>query len=236
MIDLNTESGLARIAARRRDVEGANVPGFTPQSDVAGPTRIVARRDPLAVVAPEGTYFITGTAGGVAFGRDGEFALVRGRLCARDGAPVLGFSGAGGSPEPLAVDARDAALGAALHPRIDADGTFAYDRVAVDPRSGERRLERIAAGRIALARFPAGTQPVRVDATHVRAPAGVAARVAPPATAGFPALVTQARDLGRVDLLAGLERLDDAYLAYGALRSAFRGRAGLEKAALELVK
>ena len=66
--------------------------------------------------------------------------------------------------------------------------------------------------------------------------AGVAARVAPPATSGFPALVTQARDLGRVDLLAGLERLDDAYLAYGALRSAYRGRAGLEKAALDLIK
>jgi hypothetical protein len=57
-----------------------------------------------------------------------------------------------------------------------------------------------------------------------------------PGSAEFPALVTEARDLGRVDLLAGLQRLDEAYLAYGAMRAAFHGRAELEKTTLELVK
>jgi hypothetical protein len=238
VIDLNSEAGLARIDSRRRDVDHANVAGFVPESsDVAGPTRVVARRDPLAVVAPEGTYFVTaGAAGTVAYGRDGEFALDAGRLCSHNGAPVLGYGAGSRALAPLRVDPHDGALGGVTRARIEPDGTFAYDRVAIDPRGGERRSERVVAGRVALARFPAGTQPVRIDATHVRPPAGVAPRLGCPGDSGFPVLLTQARDLGRVDLLAGLERLDDAYIAYGALRAAFHGRAGLEKAALELVK
>jgi hypothetical protein len=238
VIDLGTEAGLARIDARRRDVLQAGVAGFMPEfRDVAGPTRVVARRDPLAVVAPEGTYFITRDGkGALAYGRDGGFSLVDGWLCAAGGARVLGFAEGGRTLAPLRVDPHDAALAEAQHPRIDPDGTFAYDRITIDPRGGERRLERVSAGRVALARFPAGTQPIRADATHVKPPEGVAARVGCPGTSGFPALLTQARDLGRLDIVAGLERLDDAYLAYGAMRTAFRGRMDAEKTVTELVK
>lgn len=238
MIDLRNEAWLARIEARRSDVEHADVPGFVPDSnDVAGPTRIVAQRDPLAVVAPEGTYFLTGDAkGALAFGRDGRFSVTDGWLCGPDGRRVLGFPHGAGALAPLRIDPRDAALGGIGEPRIEPDGSFVYGRMAVDPRSGERRVERATVGRIALARFPAGTQPARTGSAHVSPPPGVAPRVGCPAADGFPALVTQARDLGRVDLMAGLARLDEAYLSYGALRAAFRGRAEVEKATLELVK
>ncbi len=238
MIDVGSAAGLARIEARRRDVAQAGVAGFNPESsDVAGPTRVVARHDPLATVAPEGTYFLAGDGkGGIAYGRDGGFSLADGWLSAPGGARVLGFPDGGRALAPLRIDPRDAALGGAQHPRIEPDGAFVYDRVTVDPRSGERRAERVMAGRLALARFPAGTQPARVDAIHVVPPAGVAPRVGAPGTSGFPLLLTGARDLGRLDLLAGLERLDDAYLAYGALRTAFRGRIGAEKTVLDLVK
>jgi hypothetical protein len=238
VIDFGSEAGLARIEARRRDVANAGVAGFTPDfSDVAGPTRVVGWRDPLAVVAPEGTYFLTGdAAGAVAYGRDGRFTVRDGWLRTAGGAPVLGFPEGGRALAPLRIDPHDAALGRAGRPRIDPDGAFVYDRPAIDPRTGERRTERVTVGRVALARFPAGTQPVRLDATRVKAPAGVAPRVGAPGTSGFPVLLTQARDLGRLDLLAGLERLDDAYIAYGALRTAFRGRMGAEKAVMDLVK
>jgi len=238
VIDFGGQAGLAGIEARRRDVAHADVAGFTPEAgDVTGPTRVVAWRDPLAVVAPEGTYFLTGDgSGAIAYGRDGGFAVKDGWLCAAGGTRVLGFPDGGRALAPLRIDPHDAALGGVGRPRIDPDGAFVYDRLAIDPRSGDRRAERVTVGRVALARFPAGTQPVRLDATRVKAPPGVAPRIGSPGTSGFPVLLTQARDLGRLDLLAGLERLDDAYIAYGAMRTAFRGRMGAEKAVMDLVK
>ncbi len=238
MIDIASQSGLERIAARRRDVEHADVAGFTPEaSDVAGPTRIAGLRDPLAVVAPEGTYFLSDDGrGAIAFGRDGRFALADGVLRGPEGRPVLGFPNGGGALAPLRADPHDAALGELREPCIAADGTFTYGRSSIDPRTGERRVERVTAGRVALARFPAGTQLARVEAGGVRPPAGVAPRVGVPGSGDFSALVVGARDLGRVDIVTGLQRLDEAYLAYGAMRAAFRGRAEAEKATMELVK
>ncbi|MBD5607074.1 MAG: hypothetical protein IAI48_18615, partial [Candidatus Eremiobacteraeota bacterium] len=177
MIDPAISTGAARIAARERDVSQAYRAGFAPESnDVAVATQKLPSADPLAVVAPEGTYFVTPAGNGaVQFSRDGGFAVRDGELRTADGRPVLGVAfGGRAALTPLRVDPYDAALGHASEPRIDADGTFSYARTTIDPRNGDRRVERVAVGRIALARFPAGTQPERADGVHVRAPHGVA--------------------------------------------------------------
>ncbi|MGB8204596.1 MAG: hypothetical protein WCE83_07950, partial [Candidatus Baltobacteraceae bacterium] len=128
------------------------------------------------------------------------------------------------------------ALGRVADPRIGADGTVSYPRTTVDPRGGERRSERVALGRLALARLPAGTQPVRLDATHVAAPAGVPVFVGVPADGTFAPLTTNARDRGRIDPAAGLQRLQEAYLAFEALQAEHMARLGTEKTTLDLLK
>jgi hypothetical protein len=237
LIDPATARSLADIAERARDVMHAGRPGFEPESaDVARAPRLVVSHDPLSVAAPEGTYFLSRDARGKAgMSRDGAFRLVAGELRTADGQSVLGVA-PGGGLGPLRIDRYDAALGRAAQPRIDADGTFEYARVTLDPRSGERRSERIAVGRVALARLPAGTQPERIDAQHVRAPAGVTAQIGVPGEGGFAPLHAQARDLGRIDLIAGLDRMRDAYLAFEALHAANGARGKSDQSAMDLIK
>ena len=239
MIDPAVSAGLGRIAARERDVIHAFDPAFVPEAnDVARAASFVPDADPLGFALPDGTFVVTpGPGGALAFSRDGAYALGDGTLRASDGAPVLGFAvGDRSALGPLRVDPYDAALGRVARPRVEADGTFAYTRTTVDPRTGESRTENVAVGRIALARFPAGTQPTRVDARHVAPPPGVRARVGVPGEAGFPHLATHARDLGRVDIVLGLEKLREAYVAFEALRAANHARGGVEKTTMDLLK
>jgi len=240
VIDPGTYDAFARVAARQRDVLHAFEPGFEPErSDVAGRPGVQPSADPLSVVAPQGTYFAAGGAGtDVSFTRAGAFAIEDGELrFAGDTRAVLGFTfDRKPALVPLRIDAYDAALGRVSGARVEADGTFAYTRTTVDPRSGERRSERVTVGRVALARFPAGTQPERIDATHVRAPQGVAALVGAPGDGKFAALTTHARDLGRVDLIAGLERMREAYDDLDAVRVANRARGSIERTMADLLK
>jgi flagellar basal body rod protein FlgG len=239
MIDPATAGALDRINARNEDVRNAYRPGFIPQSDdVARPPRIVPAADPLSVALPEGAYLVTPDAAGeLSYSRDGTFTVSGGQLQASDGRPVLGFAlGNRKLLVPLRVDPYDAALGRVTNERVESDGTVSYTRRAVDPRTGERRAERVALGRVALARFPAGTQPDRIDALHVRPPHGVAPQLGVPADGAFGALATSARDLGRVDIVTGLEKMKEAYVSFEALRAAHHGRGETEKIALDLVK
>ena len=239
MIDPAVSAGLGRIASRERDVLHAFDPGFVPEErDVARPGAIVANADPLGVAVPEGTFVVTpGPAGTLRYSRDGAFALADGALSANDGAPILGFAvGDRTTLVPLRVDPYDAAQGRVSDARVEADGTFAYARATIDPRTGERRVENVAVGRVALARFPAGTQPARIDARHVAAPAGVRPRYGVPGEAGFAHVIARARDLGSVDIVVGLEKLREAYVAFEALRAANRARGGVEKITLDLLK
>ena len=239
MIDPALASAFDRIAARDADVRGAYQAGFTPASnDVARPSRALPDRDPLSVALPEGTYVMTPDANNrVTYSRDGAFALRDGELRAPDGRPALGFAlGGRTSLVALRVDPYDAALGRVANPRVEGDGTVTYMRTTVDPRSGERRSERVAIGRLALARFPAGTQPERVDPSHVVPPHGVGPQVGVPADGSFGPLTTQARDTGRVDIIAGLEKMKDAYVTFEALRAAHHGRGEAEKTVMDLVK
>jgi hypothetical protein len=239
MIPQATADALARIASLAQDVRHSFEPGFEPQDSA------VARRglattpslDPLSVVAPEASYFLTGAPeSGVRFSRDGGFTFEDGTLRARDGEAVYGFAAEGSEATPLRADPIDVALGRVSGARIERDGLLIYERNSVDPRGGERRVERVAVGRIALARFPAGTQPVRFDEAHVGAPAGVAPTLGRAGEGGFGALQTFARDLGRVDPLAGLERLREAYVSFEAIRAAGSARGGLEQTAMDLLK
>ncbi len=239
MIDPATSAGLARIAARERDVMHAYDPGFIPEgSDVAHRGTIVPNVDPLGVAIPEGAFVVTPhIGGGVAYARDGALAIVDGELRARDGGAVLGFGvGERSKLVPLRVDPYDAAQGRVANARIEADGTFAYARTTIDPRTGERRAENVTVGRVALARFPAGTQPTRIDARHVAPPTGVRAEVGVPGEGGFAKLATRSRDLGRVDIIASLEKMREAYVSFEALRAAHHVRGGTEKTAMDLVK
>jgi hypothetical protein len=241
VIDPNVAGAFARIAARQRDVMHAFEPGFEPENaDVAARSGVQPSADPLSAAAPDGTYFAAaaGGAGEVSFSRAGAFALVDGELrFAGDGRAVLGFAFDRGSAlVPLRVDPYDAALGRVSNAHVEADGTFAYTRTTIDPRGGERRTERVNVGRVALARFPAGTQPERLDATHVRAPRGIAPQIGRPGDGPFGALAVHARDLGRVDVIAGLERMREAYDDLDAIRASSRAHGSIERTTMDLLK
>jgi hypothetical protein len=240
VIDPSLSAAFDRVAARRRDVLHAYEPGFEPElTDVAGRAGVQPDADPLSVVAPEGTFFAAAGPGGEpSFSRAGAFGVVDGELrFAGDSRAVLGFAlDRPAALVPLRVDPYDAALGGVSDARVSADGSFSYVRTSVDPRSGERRNERVTVGRVALARFPAGTQPERLDGTHVRAPRGVAPQIGLPGDGRFAPLATQSRDLGRVDLIVGLERLREAYDDVEALRAANHVRGSLDRTAMDLLK
>ena len=70
----------------------------------------------------------------------------------------------------------------------------------------------------------------------MRAPAGIAPHVGVPADAAFAALTTHARDLGRLDVVAGIEKLNEAYRAFDALRAANHARGTVEKTTMDLLK
>ncbi|MDQ2908927.1 MAG: hypothetical protein M3R44_06200 [Candidatus Eremiobacteraeota bacterium] len=239
MIDSALAAALERIESRDVDARNAYRPGaFAQNADVALPAALHRAADPLSVALPEGTYVLTPDAQGkVGYSRDGAFHLEAGELQSADGRPVLGFAlGDRTKLVRLRVDPYDAALGRLQEPRVDADGTLNYMRSAVDPRSGRQRSERVVVGRIALARFPAATQPLRLDATHVAPPPGVNATVGVPADGTFGALTTNARDAGPLDVLAGLAKMQEAYVRFAALRSAVHGRGETEKIAMDLLK
>ncbi|HEY1883836.1 MAG TPA: hypothetical protein VGG51_12435 [Candidatus Cybelea sp.] len=171
-------AALDRITERAADVRRAFVPGSVPQhDDVATPAAISDfTLDPLSVCAAGGLYFVARDARGeTGFTSDGSFALHNGRLEDRDGRAICGLDGSSRLVE-LRVDPIDEALGRAANARVEADGSLAYDRTSIDPRSGIRESRRIVAGRLALARFPAGTRLSESDGLHI-APPGVDAQL-----------------------------------------------------------
>ncbi len=242
MIGRATSEALERIAARAQDALAAFTPGSIPRDGGAlgPPARPQYAADALSVVAPPGTYLVTAGADGTQrYTRDGSFALAGTRLVAGDGTPVLGYANGdarGALAEPLQLDPSDAALARHVDLRIEANGAVAYTRPAIDPRTGARFGERIVVGRVALARFPAGTAMMRLDGTHAAAPPGVLPHLGTPGDGTFAALATHARDGGGVDVDTALGRLVDAYTAFSALRAAFAAHGAAERTATELVK
>ena len=230
-----------RVAARAQDLRDAFRSGAVPfDDDVRTAPHVVRSADPLSAVPPPGAWLVTrGADGARAYERDGALSLADGVLRTRDGAEVLGYPGGdarGAVPVPLRAPDVDRALGRAADARLEADGTVAYTRAAIDPRTGARNAERVVLGRVALARFPAGTQTTRLDAARVAAPAGVVPHLGTPADGSFAPLATFSRDAGSIDVAAGVARLDEAYRAFEAIGAAVKARAGMQKTTVELVR
>jgi hypothetical protein len=240
VIDPTSIDALNRIARRADDVMHAYDPAFRPQSpDVArsqGPA-LVSEADPLSVAPPRGTYFLVKQKSGeTVMTLDGGFRFVDGTLQTRDGATVLGFSGTGRSPEPLRAATIDVALKRVGEPRIDGAGFVSCRLSSIDPVTGAARSRRAVVGRVALAALPAGSEPQRLDGAHLRPPKGVRIRLGVPGTGEFGVLATHVRQLGGVDMEAGLDRLREAYMEFEALEAAHRSTATIEKAAMDLLK
>jgi flagellar basal body rod protein FlgG len=232
-------TALQRIADRANDVLAAYAPGAVPRfGDVSGTLRPQPVDDPLSVAAPPGTWFVTvDDRGARGYTRAGAFhAGSDGTVQTIDGARVLGTTSPNGALVPLRLPEPDRTLGRTAGLQIGDDGTVAYTRASIDPRSRERSIERVVVGRVALARFPAGGTPQRIDATHFTAAAGVVPHVGAPADGTFGPLATNARDIGAVDLDTGLQRLTDAYVAFSALEAANKAQGQSAKVVMDLLK
>jgi flagellar basal body rod protein FlgG len=242
MISATTVDALNRISARAQDVLRAySAGGLAANNDVnLARSAPLYSADPLSVAAPAGAFFVTQRSDGTrTFTRDGGFSLDAGTLRGADGSAVLGYAAGearGTLPAPIVLPVRDVALGRCADVRIESDGTVAYSRTSIDPRTTERTIERVVAGKIALARFPAGTQPVRIDDAHVAAPQGIPPHLGTPADGTFAGVAMYSRDTGAVDIDTSLVKLAEAYRSFSALHAATTARGGVERTAMDLLK
>ncbi len=242
MINPGPAQALSELAARTQEMLNAYVPGYeATYHDVrsATPAPPKPALDPMSVAAPEHAYFMgLDKAAKPFYSRDGSFAVVDGTVRFADGSAVLGFPAAapGASPQPLHVDPVDAALGRVSEAHVEADGTVAYTRTVIDPKTNKPSKERVAVGRVALARFPAGTELQRVGATQAVPAPGIVATVGRATEGSFGALATQSRDLGAVDFEAGLVQLREAFLALDAMSAGTQADARAAKIAVDLIK
>jgi flagellar basal body rod protein FlgG len=149
---------------------------------------------------------------------------------------MLGFTVHGGALSPLRVDPLDDALRRVQKLRVEPSGTVAYERLAVDPRTGARETERVVVGQLALARFAAGTKLHAIDANHFEPPKDVLPHVGRPGDGNFGVVATFAREASRVDIDESLRKLKDAYLAFDALAAAHKAQGRAGKTAMDLLK
>lgn len=232
-------AALDRIAERAADVRRAFTPGAVPQhDDVATPAAASDfTLDPLAVAAPDGTYFITDDSEGRrTYTRDGAFIIRAGKLTDGDGRPILGVGAPEGALREMTVDVVDESLGRVRDAHVDRDGSLVYGREVVDPRTGTKELQRVIVGRVALARFPAGTKLETNDGSHCLPPSGVVPSTGLPADGKFAPLLPMHRERSRIDVNESLVRLKDAYLAFDALQAAEAAKAHVGKTTLDLLK
>lgn len=227
---------LADIASRASDVMRAFTAGAVPlHTDSAVQT--LSTTDPLTIAAPNNAYFILlGDGGRQIYTRDGQFHLQDAILVDRHDQPLMGFKREGTSLQALRIDSVDAALHRAKDVRIETDGTVTYIRSLIDPRNVQKHDTRVALGRLALARFPAGSELLPYDATRGLAPHGVAPHIGRPADGNFEHVIPYARETSRPDVSDAIEKLCEAYLAFDALRSVQTVQGKVEKTTMDLVK
>jgi flagellar basal body rod protein FlgG len=227
------------ITERAADVRRAFTPGAVPgHDDVATPETLSdVTYDPLAVVAPDGAYFMAvDDDGRRTYTRDGALTIHAGRLVDAEGMAILGIRAPGGTLGELTVDPVDDALGRINGLHIERDGSVAYGRDVVDPRSGANQQQRVIVGRIALVRFPAGTKLETNDGSHCVPPSGIVPTSGLPGDGTFAPLLPMRRERSRIDVDESLVRLKDAYLAFDALRAAETAKAHLGQTTMDLVK
>jgi flagellar basal body rod protein FlgG len=237
-LNANLTSALDRIAERAADVRRAFVPGAFPDSDdVAGNVSGQFTLDPLAVAAPPQTYFVVSDSdGNAAYTRDGSFRIENGALIDSSGHAVRGAITRAAAFGELRIDPVDEALGRATQPRIERDGTFAYTRRTIDPRSGIVTAQRVATGRVALARFPAATKLETHDGRTLTVPRDVLPHVGLPNEDSFEPLAPMRSESSHVDLDESLARLKAAYVAFDALAAAETVKGHFGKTAMDLLK
>lgn len=238
IVNAASAQALEFIQERAADAARAFVPGARPDfGDVAAEAHSHAVPDPLSVVSDEDAYFVTSDdRGRTAYTQNGALQFADGKLVTSGGRPVLGFSDPGGTLRELHADPVDVALARTGGVRIDNDGTVAYSRESIDPRTGKRECERVVLGRLAVARFPAGTKLSAAGADRSIAPNGVVPHIGCPGDGTFGPLKPMRRQTSRIDLEASLSRLGDAYRAFDALQAAHKAQGLLGKTAMDLLK
>jgi hypothetical protein len=236
-------AGIARaietVERRGEDLGLVFSPGAQPNyPDAIREDRLGPGGDPLSVAPPSDALLISGDPNRPAYTRDGALAIRDGVLVDGSGTAILGFpeGDRSGIPQSLRIERNDALLGRAQDVRIEPDGVFGYARTVIDPKTMEAKTERVVVGRVALARFPAGTRLERVDGSHARPPANVVPFVGTPNDGHFTSLIVARRVIGRLDPDAAIVRLQDAYLAMRALSAEERARNAMVHGALDLVK
>jgi flagellar basal body rod protein FlgG len=237
---LNPEmsAALDRISERASDIRRAYTPGAIPDHDdisTVSPSSDFTL-DPMSVSAPEDTYFIVREGHGrFGYSRDGSLAIRNGSVVNSQGLAICGLN-AERTPVELRVDPVDEALGRVGQPSIEADGSVVYRRAVIEPRTGSLETQRVAVGRIALARFPAGTKFEAAATNELRATADVSPQLGVPGDGSFAPLAPHRRERSRIDIDRGLTRLKDAYLAFEALAAAEAAKSHLGKTTMDLVK
>lgn len=238
MIDPSFARLAENIQSRNVEILSALKPGFQPvHDDVRARPRVLAANDPLTVEAPpDARFIIAGAQGRQSYTREGTFVCRDGRLELPSGEAVLGYSGTDATLGEIRIARNDRLCGRVQHLRVERGGELVYERETLDPRNGLPQRERVVAGTLALARFPAGTETVR-SGNAERAPLGVAPHLGRPADGGFAALTLGRCELGELDLNTALARLHDAYQQLDAVAAATRAaHIGTAKTALDLVK
>ncbi len=243
MIDGVTAQTLEQLDVRTEDVRHQFDPGYIPVLDedrkTTG-TRAVNSLDALHTTAPQDAFYAGVDAHGRRFyTRDGAFDLQSFHLRTADGSSVLGYPAnakPGSEPQPLDIDRNDYVLGNVHDAKIGEDGTFEYTRKTADPKTGAETSERVVVGRLALARFPAGTRIEAADGVHVTARAGEEPTLGMPSTEGFGTLLAHSDDRGGIDIQQGLSHLRDAFVAYTAIQSAKNAHGHTDKIAMDLIK
>ena len=237
MIGAAAARAFQTVRERETDLLRAYTPGAKAQRrDIAQTAVADFSADPLSAVAPSGTYFVVAESGGpLSFTRDGALAVRDGALVDSSNRNVYGYTG-NGALTPLRIPDVDIALGLSTSARIEADGAVTLARASIDPRTGVREVQRESIGRVALARFAPGTALGQLDAARFTPPAGVVPHYGRPADGNFAALTPNARERSGINIDAGLERLQEAYLAVDAIRAAENANRGIEKTAMDLLK
>jgi hypothetical protein len=243
MINSGPAQALAELATRAQEMLHAYEPGYE-TADVQIRSPKLARSEPaldaMSVAAPEGAYFVGQDPSGKTFySRDGSLRISGRSIGWSDGSAVMGYpagSTPGTAPQQLRIDPVDTALGRVGEPHIEADGAVVYTRSAVNPKNGKARKERVVAGVVALARFPAGSALSPMSATRVAPPAGVTPAVSAPDAKTVGSLTPKARDLGSVDFESGLNVLREAFLALDAMSAASRIDDRDAHVAMDLIK
>ena len=237
-IDPGIASSLSAIASRERDLRAAYTPGAIPQNnDVFRPAREVRDLDATSASAPVGAYFVRRSVDGQrVYSRDGKIDVRADNVVDDRGYTVLGMIRGTQECVPLRVDPIDAALGRVQNLRIDGNGDVRYDREVIEPRTGEQIHQPVLVGRIALARFPAGTLLQPTDANHGVAPNGVLPHIGSAGDGTFAPLALAQRLGSSIDIDRGLERLQDAYLTLDALQAAHQASGDVAKTTMGLIK